>query len=153
MSGIEFRSTPLQHTAVVTVTTPVDRIGETMGEAFGKVFAALGEAGVTPAGPPMCKYLAFESERVTYEAGVPVAVPFAGEGEVVAGEIGGCIAAVGMHVGPYDTLVQTYGQLQSWLESQGRKPSTVMWESYLDDPDETEPAKLRTEIFWPAEEE
>lgn len=153
MSGFEFRSTPLQHTAVVTVTTPLHRIGETMGEAFGTVFAALAKAGVKPAGPPMCKYLASSEDSVTYEAGVPVAEPFASEGKVTASQIGGRTAAVGLHVGPYDTLVETYSKLQSWLERQGRKPSTVMWESYLDDPDETEPSQLRTEIFWPAEEE
>ena len=153
MSGFEFRAVPEQHTAVVVVTTTVDKISQTMGEAYGKVFAALGKAGVAPAGPAMCKYTAFSGESVTYEAGVPVATPFAGDGEVVAGVVGGCDAAVGLHIGPYDKLVETYGQLQNWLQGQGKKPSAVMWESYLNDPDETEPAELRTEIFWPAEEE
>ena len=124
-----------------------------MGEAFGKVFAAVGKAGRQPAGPPMCKYTAYSEETVSYEAGVPVAAPFSGDGDVVAGEIGGCSAAVGMHVGPYDKLAETYGRMQTWLEGQGRKPSTVMWEAYLDQPDTTPPAELRTEIYWPAEEE
>lgn len=152
MSGFELRSVPLQHTAVVAVSTSTDKIGETMGQAFGQVFAAIGKAGVAPAGPAMCKYTSFTGESVSYEAGVPVAAPFAGEGEVVGSQIGGVEAAVGMHVGPYDKLVDTYGQMQAWLESQGKKPSAVMWESYLDDPDSTPPAELRTEIYWPAEE-
>lgn len=152
MSEFELRSIPRQSTAVVVVTTTTDRIGETMGEAFGKVFAALGKAGVAPAGPPICKYTAFDADSVTYEAGVPVAAAFAEDGEVVASEVGGCTAAVGMHVGPYDRLVETYGQLQAWLEGQGRKPSAIMWESYLDDPDTTPAEQLRTEIYWPAEE-
>jgi effector-binding domain-containing protein len=153
MSEFEFRTVPLQHTAVVVVTTSTDRIGERMGEAFGKVFAALGKADIAPAGPAVCKYTAFSGDSVTYEAGVPVAAPFSGDGEVVAGEVGGCSAAFGMHVGPYDKLVETYGRMQAWLEGQGRKPGSVMWESYLDDPDTTPAAELRTEICWPAEEE
>ena len=152
MSEFELRSIPKQPTAVVVVTTPTDRIGETMGEAFGKVFAALGRAGVAPMGPPICKYTAFDADSVTYEAGAPVAAPFAGDGEVVAGDIGGCTAAVGLHVGPYDRLVETYGQLQGWLEGQGRKPSAIMWEAYLDDPEATPAHQLRTEIYWPVEE-
>ncbi len=124
-----------------------------MGEAFAKVFARLGEAGVAAAGPPMCKYTAYAEDSITYEAGLPVAEPFGGEGDVVAGEIGGGKAAVGMHIGPYGKLGETYGQMQAWLEAQGLKPSTVMWESYLNDPDTTEPEQLRTEVYWPVEEE
>jgi effector-binding domain-containing protein len=153
MSEFEFRSLPKQQTAVVVVTTSTDKIGETMGEAIGAAFAGVGKAGATPVGPVVCKYTAFSQDSVTYEVGVPVAAPFVGDGNVVAGEIGGCTAAVGMHVGPYDKLVETYGRMQTWLESQGKKPSAVMWESYLDDPDETDPSQLRTEIYWPAEEE
>ena len=153
MSEFEFRSMPRQDTAVVVVTTSTAKIGETMGEAYGKVFAALGKAGVAPAGPTMCKYTAFSSDSVTYEAGVPVATRFVGEGEVVGSDVGGCVAAVGTHVGPYGQLAQTYGRMQGWLEGQGKTPSAVMWESYLDDPDETAPSELRTEIYWPAEEE
>jgi effector-binding domain-containing protein len=152
MSGFEFRTVPLQHTAVVKVTTTTDKIGESMGEAIGKAFAAVGRAGAAPIGPVMTKYTAYSEESVSYETGVPVAAPFAGDGEVGAGEIGGCEAAVGMHVGPYDTIGQTYGQLQAWIESQGRTPSVVMWESYLDDPQTTDASKLRTEVFWPLED-
>ena len=107
MSEFEFRTVPLQHTAVVQVTTTPDRIGETMGEAIGKAFAAVGKAGVAPVGPIITKYTAYSEESVSYEIGVPVAAPFAGDGDVVAGQIGGCEAAVGMHVGPYDTLGET----------------------------------------------
>lgn len=152
MPEFEFRTLPLQHTAVVGVTTPTDKIGETMGEAIGKAFAAIGKAGVAPAGPVICKYTEWSEGSVTYETGLPVAEPFPGEGEAEAGEIGGCEAAVAMHVGPYDKLVETYGKLQAWIEGQARKPSKIMWEAYLDDPDETDPSQLRTEIFWPVEE-
>ena len=153
MSEFEFRSVPSQPTAVVVVTTSTARIGEAMGEAFGAVFAAVGKAGVAPVGPAMCKYTAFSADSVTFEAGVPVAIPFAGDGAVVGSEVGGGTAAVGIHVGPYDKLSETYGRMQAWLEAQGKTPSSVMWESYLNDSDSTPPEELRTEIYWPAEEE
>jgi effector-binding domain-containing protein len=151
MSEFEFRTVPLQHTAVVKVTTAMDKIGESMGTAFASAFAAIGKAGIAPAGPPTCKYTAWTEDSVSYEAGVPVALPFAADGDVVAGEIGGGEVAVGMHVGPYGGLSQTYGKMQAWIESQGRKPAEVMWEAYVNDPDQTDPAELATEIFWPVE--
>ena len=152
MSDFEFRSAPLQHTAVVVVTTSTERISESMGEAFSKAFAAVGQAGVKPVGPAICKYTDWGEDSVIFEAGVPLAAPFVGGEEVVAGEIGGCVAAVGMHVGPYGKLVETYGRMQSWIEGLGREPSTILWEAYLNDPDTTPPAELRTEIHWPVEE-
>jgi effector-binding domain-containing protein len=151
MAEFEIRDVPRQDTAVVHVSTEIANIGSSMGEAFHKAMAAVGKAGVAPAGPPMCKYLAYSGDRVEYEAGVPVAAPFAGDDDVRAGEVGGCQAAVAMHVGPYDKLGETYGKLQAWIESQGKKPSAVMWESYLSDPQTTDPSEIRTEIFWPFE--
>jgi effector-binding domain-containing protein len=152
MSDIEMRETPVQHTAVVRVTTTTDRISHAMGGAFEKVFAALGKAGVAPSGPAITKYTHYSEQEVTFEAGVPVAAPFPGDGDVVAGEIGGCTAAVTTHVGPYSGLAETYGKLQAWMEAAGHKPSMMMWEAYQNDPDTTEPQQLRTEIFWPVGE-
>ena len=55
-----------------------------------------------------------------------------------------------MHVGPYDTLHQTYSDMQAWIVSQGRRPSSFMWEVYLTDPQmDPDPAKWRTEIYLP----
>ena len=79
-----------------------------------------------------------------------VTAPFTGDGEVAAGELGGGEAAVGMHVGPYDTLHETYSAMQAWIVSQGRRPSSSMWEVYLTDPEqEPDPAKWQTEVYWP----
>lgn len=152
MSDIELREMPTQHTAVVRVTTTTDKISDTMGEAFGTVFATLGKAGIDPAGPPITKYTHYSEDEVSYEAGAPVASPVTADGDVVPGEVGGCRAAVATHVGPYDSLAETYGRMQAWIEGQGLTPSTTMWEAYLDDPDTTEPAQLRTEIYWPVDD-
>ena len=151
MSGIELRDTPLQHTAVVRVTTSTATIGDAMGRAFETVYATLARLGVPPAGPALSKYTRFSAESVSFEAGVPVTAPFRGEGDVMPGEVGGCRAAVMTHHGPYDTIGETYSRLQEWIERQGLTPSGVMWEAYLDDPTSVEPAELRTEVCWPVE--
>jgi effector-binding domain-containing protein len=152
MPEFEIRSVPRHDTAVVRVSTPTDQISQAVGPAMGAAFAAVGKAGAIPVGPPLCKYLTYSETSVEFETGVPVAAPFPGDGDVRAGEVGGCEAAVGVHVGPYDTIGQTYQKLQAWIEGQGRKPATVMWESYLTDPQqEPDSSKWRTEICWPVE--
>lgn len=149
MPDYEIRSTPRQDTAVVAVTSPLDGISDSMGKAFEKTFHALGASGVKPAGPPFARYFSME-EPVEYEAGVPVATPFVGSDEVKPGEIGGFEAAVGMHLGPYDTLGQTYAAMMEWIKGQGRSVAGPMWETYLTDPTaEPDPQAWRTEVFIP----
>jgi effector-binding domain-containing protein len=150
MPGFEIRSVPRQDTAVIHLRCRPDAISASMGEAFGKLFAAIGRAGAIPAGPVFSRYFEFGAEAVDFECGVAVTAPFTGEGEVAAGELGGGEAAVGVHVGPYDTLHETYSAMQTWIVSQERRPSSFMWEVYLTDPEqEPDPARWQTEIYWP----
>ncbi len=149
MPDYEIRSIPRQDTAVVAVTSPLDGISESMGKAFEKTFHALGELGVDSAGPPFARYFNMK-EPFEYEAGVAVATPFAGSDEVKPGEVGGVEAAVGMHIGPYDTLEQTYAAMMEWIKAQGRTMAGPMWETYLTDPTaEPDPQRWRTEVFIP----
>jgi AraC family transcriptional regulator len=150
MSQFEIRDVPLQDAAVIHLSCRPDAISETMGPAFGKLFESVGRSGGVTAGPVFARYFAFSDDLVDYECGIALAAPYTWNGEVQAGQIGGCEAAVGMHIGPYDRLPETYAAMQAWIEGQGRKPGAVMWEVYLNDPDQVpDPAEWRTEVYWP----
>ena len=153
MSEFEIRSVPRQDTAVVRVTTTPEAIAESMGQALSKAYAAATSSGGAVVGPPFTRYFSF-GETIDYEAGVPVAAPFepAGDDEVKPAEIGGGEAAVAMHVGPYDTISETWEALSTWVETQGRKVASPPWEAYLTDPStEPDPANWRTEVYQPLE--
>ena len=150
MSAYEIRQVPRQDTAVVHRHCDVNEISTVMGEAFARVFETVTRAGGVPAGTVFSRYFDFADEMVDFEAGIAVTAPFNGEGDVKASELGGCEAAVTIHVGPYDSLSRTYADLQAWIEAQGRKPGAPMWEVYLTDPDqEPDRSKWRTEVYWP----
>lgn len=152
MTGYEIRFVPRQDTAVMHLRCGLHEISTVMGEAFGKVFEAVTRAGGTPAGPVFARYFEFDEDIVDFECGIAVTAPFTGDDGVKASEIGGCEAAVAMHIGSYDTLNETYDALQAWIEAQGRTPSPVMWEVYLTDPDqEPDPMRWQTEVYWPVE--
>ncbi|MEZ4859662.1 MAG: AraC family transcriptional regulator [Caldilineaceae bacterium] len=59
--------------------------------------------------------------------------------------------AVFRHVGPYDTLWQTWqAALRDWLPTSGEEMrDAIPFEDYVDDPSQTEPEQLRTDIFIP----
>jgi effector-binding domain-containing protein len=96
----------------------------TIAHRLPTVFGWLAARAIEPVGPPFFRYLEIDmAERVEVEAGVPVAVPTTGEGEIIAGVLPGGRHAVTTHIGPYDGLVTTTAELLSWAARRG-----VMWD-------------------------
>jgi len=61
-------------------------------------------------------------------------------------------AVSAIHVGPFDTLEQTYTELMAWMAEQRLQPAEHMWEIYLSDPaTEPDPSTWRTQIVWPVD--
>jgi effector-binding domain-containing protein len=97
----------------------------------------------------MAYYPAMPDELFDVEAGMPTAVAIEPAGDVVPLVLPHGRVARGVHVGPYDTLTDTYGQLLAWLAEHGESPCEQMWESYLSDPTPgSDPATWRTEVVW-----
>jgi effector-binding domain-containing protein len=149
MSDHEFRQVALQHTAAIRMTRPLTAIGPAMAEAFPKLYAAVAAAGMEPAGTPLAVYLEMGPEDTTFECAIPVPAPFTAGGEVRASSVGGGEAAFTVHVGPYDTIGETWGALTTWVSEQGRTLAGPGWESYLDEPGQVPDDELRTEIYLP----
>ena len=149
MPEFEFRQTGQQHTAAIKMTRPVSQIGPAMGEAFPKLYHAVVSAGMEPAGMPLAVYFAMDTEETTFECAIPVASPFTASGEVVASSVGGGEAGFTVHVGPYDTIGETWGALMAWVAQQGRTPAGHGWESYVDEPGKVPDDELRTEVYVP----
>ncbi len=139
-----------QPTAVVRATIPVSDIPAFLGRAYQSVVQVLEAQGIAPVGEPFAYYLGAPTTTVEMEAGFPVAAACEPSGDVVPGVLPGGTVATGVHVGPYDTMVDTYNRLMAWVADQGLVPQKGMWEVYLTDPQkQPDPSTWRTEIFWP----
>lgn len=106
--------------------------------------------GITPDDPE-----SVAPEHLRYDAGFifrPGIEPKP-EGEVAIQVLDAGRWAVFLHQGPYDTLWQTWNAVfRDWLPGSGMILRDVPpYEVYLDDPNYTEPANLRTEIHIPIE--
>ena len=120
--------------------------------ALGQVSGAMQAQGIQPAGAPFALYFGMPGETIEVEAGFPVQKPVSDAGPVHPGKLPGGKCAHGMHIGPYDTMKETYGQLMKWVGAQQLTPHQEMWEVYLSDPQrEPDSKKWRTEIFWPVD--
>jgi effector-binding domain-containing protein len=118
--------------------------------AFHEAAEAAEACGVDIVGPPFGFYPEMPTETVAVEAGFPVSAPAEPVGSAHRLVLPGGRAVRAMHVGPYETMEQTYADLQSWMSERDIEPAGKMWECYLSDPAiEPDPETWRTQVVWP----
>lgn len=90
-------------------------------------------------------------ENIRYDAAVSVTNEPDVSGDIHLGEIPGGDYGVYLHTGPYEGLQAVYDDLFSkWLPSSGREMRSIpAFEVYLNSPETTPPAELKTEIWVP----
>lgn len=140
---------PQEAVAVRGVVTR-DELPAFLERAFGTVAAAVHAAGAEIAGPPFGYYPELPTDVVRVEAGFVVSDHVEAVGNAHPLLLPGGRAVRAMHIGPYDTLERTYGELRRWMSERGLSPADAMWECYLSDPvTEPDPADWRTLVVWP----
>jgi effector-binding domain-containing protein len=150
MPEFEIQQRAVKPALAVRLSTPVAGIPAALAEALPEVWHAAEAIGLAPDGPPYTRYFSEPADVVEYEAGVtlPAAAP-AGQGRAVPTALPGGTMAVAWHVGPYETLGDTYEALLAWIAGQGRTVAGPMWEVYWTDPDTAPPEEWRTEVIVP----
>jgi effector-binding domain-containing protein len=107
--NLEIVDRPAQPYVAVRRTITMQTFAE-IADRLPGLFGWLAERGVAPAGPPFFRYLVIDMEReLDVEAGVPVAEPVDGDGEVFAGELPAGRYATTTHTGHPDQLIAVTG--------------------------------------------
>jgi effector-binding domain-containing protein len=115
---LEIVDRPAQPYVAVRRTVTMQTFPE-IADRLPGLFGWLAERGVAPAGPPFFRYLLIDMEReLDVEAGVPVAAPVDGDGEVLAGELPAGRYATTTHVGHPDELIAVTGAFQDEAAAQ-----------------------------------
>lgn len=138
-----------QSTLAIRTRAAVQDLSQVLGEAYGTVAQYLGELGEYPAGPPFVIYYNEDMQDLDIEIGFPVARELPGRGDIQASELPGGKAATCLYTGPYDDIAEPYEALTQWMEENGHEPTGVCYEMYLNDPQETPPEELQTQIVFP----
>jgi len=138
-----------QESAVVRETLPMSELPGFFARAFD---AAMGEAaaqGRRVVGPPFGIYFGMPTDVVDVAAGFPIDGPIAASGGVTPYRLPGGRVVEFLHVGSYDSMRDSYAAIYAWMGEQGLAPASLMWESYLTEPDPARPEETRTLISWP----
>lgn len=146
----EILDQPSQPTLSARTTTSVQGLQQFLGEAYGAVMQYLAELGEQPVGAPFAAYYNMDMEKLEVEAGFPVsrAVPARGTvepGEMPAGNYASCV-----YTGPYHEIGPgAYEALSRFVAESGYEATGVAYEVYLNDPSETPPEQLQTQVLFP----
>lgn len=127
-----------------------------VGQAWGRLCAWAGPRGLLRPDSKMLGLCHDDPEvtpvdKIRYDACVVVGPNVQPEGNIGVQQIAGGDYAKTLHRGPYENLSQTYAALcGQWLPTSGRElRSAPSIEHYLNNPQQTLPDELLTEIYMP----
>lgn len=145
----EVKEQSTQLTLSIRTRTPVQGLPQVLGKAYGAIAQYLGELGEQPTGPPFAAYYNMDMENLDVEIGFPVSRRFSGKDDIAAGEIPAGKVATCLYTGPYSEIEPAYNALLQWIKDNGYEATGIAYEMYLNDPAQTPPQELRTQIVFP----
>ena len=136
-------------TLSVRTRSRVEDLPKVLGETFCTIAQYLGELGEQPAGPPFTAYYNMDMQDLDIEIGFPVSKKLSDKDNIKASEIPPGRVATCLHTGPYSEIGPAYNAISQWIQDNGYEPIGMVYEMYLNDPDQTPPQELKTQIFFP----
>ena len=137
-------------TAVLRAKVPSREIQTQMGVLLQELGAEVRAQNVPVTGPWFTHHFYRPAEFFDFELCFPVAHPIQANGRVQPGEWPAMRVVRTVYQGPYDGLVNGWGEFVQWVEKEGLSISGEIWERYLVGPDtESDPQKWRTELNRP----
>jgi effector-binding domain-containing protein len=127
----------------------VEELSGFFARAIPAVAGELARVGTRPAGPPVTVYRNEEAGHFDVTVGFPVTEAPASTDALVREVLPGGPAVRAVHVGPYETLSQTYAGLSQWFSQRRLLPPGLMWEEYLAGPGSVDESEYRTRVVFP----
>ena len=146
---VEKDAHPILYVSCTTASAP-DQISAEMASGFGEIIGFMAQNQVEAAGPPLSIYSSFNETVTAFDVAIPISETDAAridfDGSVKSGSTPGGKALKAVHTGPYDQLAATYQSLYAHAAAEGLNVG-LAWEYYMNDPGETAPEDLVTEVY------
>lgn len=138
--------------AIKSIKTRAETLLSDSTDLVYTLFDELAEAGREVHDPVMCINETPDAEgAIVVRATVGVTEPFPKLKTATVDRIGATSVAWCEHVGPYEELGLAYHAVFAWMQQYGQQQIGAMREIYLNDPADTPPESLRTEVMVPIE--
>ena len=138
-----------QPAMVVRRKVALEELGGVLADILPRVYGHIIEAGQQPAGMPFMRYFSMDGSSCDIAAGLPVAQPIAGAGDIENHTLPGGRALTALHVGAYEDVGQVWGQVMRRAGELGSEHSFGGWDVYTNDPGEVAEDERETRIYLP----
>lgn len=126
-----------------------EELGAALARMLPVVHGYANEQGAIVTGMPFMRYLNM-ADTFHIQAGIPVAEPAEGSGEIRSDELPGGKAATTVFHGPYHEVGAAWDAIDAWRKERGMETGFGGWDVYENDPSEVDdPRELRTRIYQP----
>jgi effector-binding domain-containing protein len=131
----------------IRTRTRVGDIPSLFGKGYNAISQMLKEQGKQPAGAPFALYYNMDMNDLEVEFGFPVDEPLVGSGSITVSSTPSGKAVATLYIGPYDEVEPAYDFLMKWCTDNNLMMSGKAYEIYLNDPSETPPEMLKTQVY------
>ena len=138
-----------QPAMVVRRKVAVQELGRVLGDILPRVYQHIVQAGQQPAGMPFMRYFSMDGVSCDIAAGLPVAQPIAGEGDIENHTLPGGEALTALHVGAYEEVGSVWSQVMRRAGELGSENMFGGWDVYANDPDEVAEEERETRVYLP----
>ena len=145
----EVREQPAQAALTIRTRSSIQDLPQLFGRAYGAIIQHLTQLRQFPAGAPFAAYYNMDMQNLDVELGFPVSKELPGKDEIKASRIPGGKFAMVLHTGPYPEVSRAYEALAKWIAEKGYQVTGVAYEVYLNDPMQTKPEDLKTQVMFP----
>ena len=150
--NVAIRKEPQYTVAVKSITTSAETMLSDSSDLVYALFDELAEAGREVLDPVMCiNENPDAKDNIVVHAAVSLAAPYPELKTATIDTIGAETVAWCEHTGPYEELGLAYHAIFAWMQQYGHQQIGPMREIYLNDPADTPPESLRTEVMVPVE--
>ena len=133
-------------TLTARLSTPVSELPARLGEIYGEIGALFESGKAVCAGAPFVIYHNMDMDNLDIEAGYPVETSPEDSERLKNSTLPGGDQAEMLYTGPYTNLGPAYEKLTAYVAENGREPLNIVYEEYLNSPEDTTPDKLQTNI-------
>ena len=151
MSDVAIETVELepQPAMVVRRKVAVEDLGGVLADILPRVYQHIVQSGQQPAGMPFMRYFSMDGVSCDIAAGLPVAEPIAGAGDIENHTLPGGQALTALHVGAYEEVGDVWGQVMRRAGELGSENRFGGWDLYANDPGEVSEEERETRVYLP----
>jgi effector-binding domain-containing protein len=147
---IEVVDVPAKKILFIRDSCSMSEVAAYLGKAYGELMTFITKNKISCTEPPIAITNSWDKDSWVFEAAFIISeANIKTDGRIQSGDLYSGKAVKGTYFGPYEKVEPAYNEIMKFIENHGLKISGRSWEAYMNDPQNTPPDKLQTDIYFP----